>query len=193
MVDLRRVVIIFIIAVLFAVLANATIQAISPSPQYDDYCKNRFVPEKPMQDNNSCPDYDQPSQEELDQCANQGGSPEYDRDGNGCAIAYAGCNMCQQEYQDAQEKYNLIVFIISAILAFVAIMIGLYLPMERSISEWIATGFLLGGLITLFTGTIRYYQYMGRYVKPIIILVELIVIIYLAYKKLDDHEPKKRK
>ena len=45
---------------------------------------------------------------------------------------------------------------------------------------------MLGGLVTLFFGTFRYYEYLGRYVKPIVILVELIIVIYLSYKKLKD-------
>ncbi len=198
MIDLRRVAIIFVIAVLYAIFVNAFIDAFYPAPKYEDYCKQRFYPEKPYPAAPNavpvkCPNYKEPSQEELDKCADQKGVPEYRYDANNCAIEYKGCNFCQKEFDDANQKYNFIFFIISSILAVIAISIGLFLPVKKSLNEWIATGFMLGGLITLFFGTFRYYQYLGRYVKPIVIFLELVAVIYLSYKKLQDIKPKNGK
>ena len=47
MIDLRRVAIIFVIAVLYAIFVNAFIGAFYTAPKYDDFCKSRFYPEKP--------------------------------------------------------------------------------------------------------------------------------------------------
>ena len=191
MIDLRRIALIFVIAVLFAIFANALIGAFYPAPKYEDYCKSQFYPE-PVKtypiDNRviNCPNYTKPTQAELDQCAEDRGYPEYQYDGNGCAIAYKGCNLCQKQFEDAMEKYNFVAFILSSILAVIAIAIGLALPTKISLNEWIATGFILGGLITLFFGTARYYQYLGRYIKPLVIFVELVLVIALSYMKLKD-------
>ena len=192
MIDLRRIAIIFVIAILYAIFVNAFIGAFYPAPKYDDYCKARYyAPEKAVpipaeKTNIKCPDYNQPTQEELDTCANDRGYPEYRYDNNGCAVEYKGCNFCQRDFDKANEKYNFVFFIISSILAVIAIGIGLYLPTKQSLNEWIATGFILGGLITLFFGTFRYYQYLGRYVKPFVILAELLIVIFLSYRKLKD-------
>ena len=189
MIDLRRVAIIFVIAILYAIFVNAFISAIYPEPRYEDFCKQRFYPEKPYPatiDRKDCPKYKEPAQDELDRCANEKGMPEYRYDAYGCPTEYKGCNYCQKDFDAANQKYNLYFFIFSSILAVVAIGIGLVLPTHNSLNEWIATGFILGGLVTLFFGTFRYYQYLGRYVKPIVILVELLIVIFLSYKKLKD-------
>jgi len=191
MIDLRRVAIIFVIAILYAIFVNAFISAIYPEPRYEDFCKQRFYPEKPypaapVRGTVECPKYKEPAQEELDQCAEQKGFPEYRYDASGCPVEYKGCNFCQRDFDAANQKYNLYFFILSSILAVVAIGIGLLLPTHNSLNEWVATGFILGGLVTLFFGTFRYYQYLGRYVKPVVILVELLIVIFLSYKKLRD-------
>ncbi len=186
MLDLRKIAIIFIIAVLYAILVQATIGAFYLSPEYDDFCRTKFYGERPLavSDKSECPDYKQPTLQELEQCAEQRGFADYTYDANNCPIAYKGCNLCQNEYDAAREEYNLYVFIISSILALVGIAVGLYLPAKQDLNQWLATGFMLGGLISLFFGTMRYYEYLGRYLRPIVILIELIIVIYLAYKKL---------
>ena len=200
MIDLRRVAIIFVIAILYAIFVNAFIGAFYETPKYEDYCKQRFyAPEKtapmPAGTNVKCQNYNQPAQEELDKCSEQKGYPEYRYDANGCAVEYKGCNFCQRDFDNANQKYNYVFFIISSILAIIAIGVGLYLPTKNSLNEWVATGFMLDGLATLFFGTFRYYEYLGRYVKPIVILVELIIVVFLSYKKLQDIKTgnKKRK
>ncbi len=188
MVDLRRIVIIFIIAVLTAVLVNAIVGMFLLKPDYNDYCKNRYYPEKPrnadIDRNFTCQKYETPSQKILDECAEQGGYPEYSYDENGCITSYSGCNTCQQDYEEARKHYNLGYFLISSVIAMIAIIIGLFLPAKEDINEWIATGLMFGGLIALFFGTFRYYEYLGRFIKPAVILTELLLIIYMSYKKL---------
>lgn len=189
MVDLRRVAIIFIIAVLYAIFVNAVIGAFYLAPKYEDYCKSSFYPEKPRPatiDRKECPKYSEPTQEELDKCAEQKGFPDYRYDSYGCPVEYKGCNFCQRDFDNANQKYNFNYFIFSSILAVIGIAVGLLLPIHYSLNEWIATGFMLGGLVTLFFGTFRYYQYLGRYIKPIVIFLELAIVIYLSYKKLKD-------
>ena len=195
MIDLRRVAIIFVIAILYAIFVNAIIGAFYPAPKYEDYCKQRFYPEKPYPavDKRECPKYKEPGRQQLDECSEQKGYPEYLYDANGCPTEYKGCNFCQRDFDNANQKYNLAYFLLSSILAIIAIGIGLLLPTHISLNEWIATGFMLGGLVTLFFGTFRYYEYLGRYVKPLVILAELLIVIYLSYKKLHDVRKKANK
>ena len=187
MIDLRRVAIIFVIAILYAIFVNAFIAAFYPEPKYEDYCKQRFAPATPyIKSDIMCQKFNQPSPQELEKCSNDKGQPDYLYDANGCPVQYKGCSYCQRDFDSANQKYNLYFFIFSSILAIIAIGIGLLLPTSNSLNEWIATGFILGGLITLFFGTFRYYQYLGRYVKPFVILAELLIVIFLSYKKLKD-------
>ena len=184
------------IAVLYTIFVNALIAAFYPMPKYDDYCKSRFYPEKPYPaaiERKDCPKYKEPTQDELDKCANEKGYPEYRYDAYGCPVEYKGCNFCQRDFDNANQKYNFNYFIFSSILAVIGIAVGLLLPIHNSLNEWIATGFMLGGLVTLFFGTFRYYQYLGRYIKPVVIFLELAIVIYLSYKKLNDIKKEKAK
>jgi len=187
MIDLRRVAIIFVIAILYAIFVNAIIAAFYPEPKYGDYCKQNFYPSKPYPAAAvACQKFSEPAPQVLDKCASEKGQPDYLYDASGCQVQYKGCNYCQRDWDDANQKYNFYFFILSSILAIVAIGIGLLLPTKNSLNEWIATGFMLGGLIALFFGTFRSYQYLGRYVKPIVIVVEILIVIFLSYKKLQD-------
>jgi len=41
---------------------------------------------------------------------------------------------------------------------------------------------MLGGVFTLFFGTARYYSDMHRILRPVVMLIELLIVIYLIYK-----------
>ena len=187
--DIRKIAIVIVIAILFSILVQATIEAIYPSPRYEDFCKGMYdrpAPVAAVKEAKECPDtYVPPSQEEIDACDGKEGFPDYNYDEYGCPTKYT-CNTCQKELDDSMKGYNLIVFIISSILGLIAIFAGVYLPTHKNaLNEWVGTGFMLGGIISVFIGTARYYSDMARIVRPIILLIELIIIIWLAYKKLN--------
>lgn len=195
MVDVRKVIIILVIAVLFSVLVFAVIEAFYPQPKWEDYCKSQPYPaEKPIATQKVCLDINI-SQPERDACSAKKGNIEYaDYDSNGCPHKYV-CNTCQNEFNMAQEKHSRYVFYISAFLALIAIFIGLYLPAKKNIlNEWIGTGFMLGGTFALFFGTLTSFMFLDRYVRPVVILLELILIVFIAYRKIGNlREDKKRK
>jgi len=173
--------IVFAIAVLFAVFVFAIIEAAYPSPKWEDYCGYGESNYKPT--NVNCVDVG-PLAGQEQECNNQKGylKPIYNE--QGCITKYE-CDLCQKEFSDAQDKYNQYLFYISAVLALIAIFLGLYLPKEKNeLNESIGSGFMLGGIFALFFGTMRSFVSLGRFVRPVVILVELILIIYIAYKKL---------
>ncbi|RME54270.1 hypothetical protein D6777_04325 [Candidatus Woesearchaeota archaeon] len=176
MADIRRVLIIFVIAVLFAIFVNTLVDAIYPAPKYEDYCK-RDAPPSVKGLSANCSEVDLPD------CEN-GGFPEYSYNRNGC-VEDIKCNYCQRDMNKAREKHNMVVFIISTIFGLAAIALALWLPIKpKSINEWIFTGFMLGGLVTLFIGTAKYYADMVRLLRPVVIFLEIVIVIYIAHKKL---------
>ena len=185
-VDVRKILVVIVIAVLYSVFVVSVIEAFYPSPKYDDFCTERFAPPLPRKlENYNCTDFQAP-QEAIDECTYKKGFIHYTYDAYGCAIDYE-CDMCQKELSDARKEYTLIVFIISAVLGLVAVAAGFYIPVSRnSVSEWVASGFILGGLASLFIGTVRYYQDMQPFVRPVVILIELVLVIFLTYKKLNN-------
>ncbi len=179
--DVRRIIVIFVVAILFSILVQVTIDAIKPYPDYSDYCTDDMRPYM-IGEGKNCT-YLAPSQELIDSCKDNG-NVAYKYDSQGCATE-AYCETCSVEYDTAQQKYNMIVFIVSAVMGLIAIIAGLYLPQHKNpVNEWMGSGFLLGGIITILVGTVRYFGDMGRYARPITIFFELALIIFLAYRKL---------
>lgn len=183
--DLRKIGIILVIAVLFSIFVFATINAVYPQPEYNDYCKYGDAA-KPIRapGDEKCADFKSATEDETKQCVDQEGYIAYKYDEYGCPKNYY-CEFCQRDLDKANEKYNFVSFIISAIFALIAVGVGLYLPAQKgSLNEWVGTGFMLGGLITLFAGTIMVYGELHRFVKPVVIFAELVIVLWLSYKKL---------
>ena len=188
MTDVRRIIVIFVIAILFTIFINVSIEAFYPMPDYADYCKNdnypnypRPTPYKEAPSNFSCPEFKTP-QSVTDLCSSEKGNVEFKYDEQGCAKE-AYCETCHIALDKANQRYNLAVFIISAIMGLIALIAGLYLPKKKNpINEWVGSGFLLGGLLTIFVGTARYFGDMGRAMRPVVILLELVLFLYLTYR-----------
>lgn len=161
MTDFRKLIVAIVVAILFTIFVNTAIEAIYPQPQYNDYCEDRYMI-KP---------YENMSPDEIFQ--------------NDKAM-----QECNDLYQTEMDKYNLVVFIISAVTGLIAIIVGMYIPTTSATGMAIASGFLLGGLFTLFFGTMRGWQGIGKIIRPIIMLIELAVIIWVAYRQFEIKKPK---
>ena len=187
MIDLRKVLIIFVISVLFSAFVLSSIEAVYPEPKYEDYCTSYNYGPRPMmpvvKENFTCPET--ANQQLFESCTKQKGYVDYKiYDSNGCPKE-PFCNMCSAELDHSKQKYNFVYFLITALFGLIAIALGVYLPTSKNaLHEWIGTGFMLGGLFVLFFGTIKTFTDLNRYVRPLILLFELLVIIWLSYKKL---------
>lgn len=193
MVDIRKIIIIFVVAILFAVLVFSVIEAVYPQPKYEDFCKDQFYPRSApiVKEPTNCPDLNV-TQIEIDQCVEIKGNIDYTYDSKGCAINYE-CNTCNNEMTLAQQKHDKYVFYISAILSLIAVFIGLYLPANgNTLNEWIGTGFMLGGTFALFFGTATSFNSLERYIRPIVIFLELGLILFIAYRKIGNLKEDKK-
>jgi len=101
---------------------------------------------------------------------------------------------CYGKLNEAQQKHDLILFLSNSILGGIAIIAGMLLPKKNyhniyspTMHEWVGTGLLFGGLIAIFIGTGMYFHNLGRYIKPIVIFIELVLVIFLSYKKLNTY------
>jgi len=183
MVDIRKIVIIFVIAVLFSILVFALIDAVYPHPEYEDFCGKEMYPRAPLDKVDTCADV--ATFQENQECSESEGFIRYTEfNESGCPTAFE-CDTCQKDYDAEQENYNFWVFMISALTALIAIAIGLYLPTDNMLNEWVGTGFMLGGLFVLFFSTARSYDDLDRLLRPIVILIELVIVLYISYKKLN--------
>jgi hypothetical protein len=181
--DFRKYAVAAVISILYVILVQTTIDAFYPSPKYDDYCNGSYPHQVKMPRENSCFNATIPfSQEEG--CWQSGGEVRYTYDENGCPVSFE-CSQCRKKFNEVNDAYLLVVFIMSSIFGVAAIIAGLYFPVEKNkIHGWVASGFMVGGLFAVFVGTARYYGEMDVMVRPFVILIELALVIYLSYKKL---------
>ncbi len=182
MADLRKLMVVFVIAILYAILSFSIISAVKEQPDYIDYClKESYNLPYAMSKNCS---YTEPSKELVKSCKDQKGEIRYKKDKSGCnSIPY--CETCMAEYHNARKNYNFFAFIVSSIMGVIAILIGIFLkPEKNELHKWVSSGFLLGGLFCLFFGTIRYYYEMNRLLRPVIIFIELALVIFLFYREM---------
>ncbi len=186
MADFKNIIIGLAITILFSVFVFSLVYAIHDKPDYEDFC-SRGLPIKAVDSRSSCQNYSVPAQEEQ-ACWNSGGFTEYEYDENGCTFSHY-CNTCSKDYDNSQKNFNFYIFLYSAILGLLAIIGGLYFPTAKSkVNDIVSTGFMFGGLLTLFIGTVIYFSDAERVMRPIIILVELVIVIFVAYKKLRKNE-----
>jgi uncharacterized membrane protein len=167
MIDFRKILVALAIAVLFAIFVNTSIEAISPSPQYDDFCNESMTGKNPYR-------YAEPTTSPLTE------------EEKLTIDTYEQKNReCQDAWQAAQEKHQFVVFLVSAIAGLIAIIAGLYISVSTPVGMSIASGFILDGLFALFFGTISGWGSIAKTVRPFVMLVELIIVIFVAYKQLN--------
>lgn len=180
--NLKQVPIIVGIAVLFTLFITLSIEAFYTSPKYEDFCNQNaarpYLPKEvvPTQDQTKCKDvYITP---ESSECYNAGGFPDVDYNASGCPI-YKSCNFCQRDFDSARKVHDRNVFFITAPLGIIAIIFGIYFGID-----FIGSGFMFGGIATLFYGTVRYFGEADKYIRVLIILLELLILVWIGYKKL---------
>jgi len=89
-------------------------------------------------------------------------------------------NTCHTGYDEAWKQHRKVGFIITGILGIIAIIAGMYATSKKEVLDWIYSGLLIGGMLTLTFGTISYFRDMSRFAKPIILLVEMAIIAWVA-------------
>jgi len=170
---IKNVGIVLTVAILFTVLMLSITNAAYPNPKYEDFCREMPVPVKFAQEPDKCGETRAPIA-----C---NGPVEYIYDEKGCPKE-AKCDSCSKDLEDARKKYNLVLFIISSISGVLAILFGLSYRKNDEFSVLIRSGFVVGGLASIFFGTVHYYGDMGRFVRPAVILAELAIVIVVTYK-----------
>lgn len=91
-------------------------------------------------------------------------------------------NLCYNGYETAMKQHRMVGFIITAILGLVAVIAGMYASSKRNVIDWIYSGLLIGGIITITFGTMSYFRDMGRFVRPVILLAEMALIAWVALR-----------
>lgn len=175
---LKKYAIIITIAILFFFFTFSVIEAIKERPTYSDYCTRTPRPMMTQSPETDCEPYTPPKSLQED-CLDRGGQLDYEYNQSGCQID-ATCNMCSAEYDDAQEAYQRMSFLIGSFIGLIAVIFGIYYTTSNEIFQWINAGILVGGMAVIFVATARYYSFMPRFLKPIVLFIEIVLVSWVA-------------
>lgn len=181
--------IILIITILFTLFSFSVVELIKPQPSYNDFCTQNSRPYLDKSNNKSCPAFTLPTKEEELTCSQSEGFIDYTYDNSVCPISYE-CNTCQAQYNKASKDFRLLGFIVTSIMGLIAILAGIYVTSKKSALDWIISGLLIGGISTIFFGTAQYFSDMGRFARPIILLIEFILIVWISLKVFNEEDKK---
>lgn len=159
MIDYRKGIVAVVIAVLFTLFIQSSIDAFVEEPEYNDFCEDIEFPG---------PNASEEEREDFEDRREE----------------------CEGEYQDAREQFEILAFLISSVFAILGIIGGLYIPVDEKVWMMVSSGILLGGLFTLFVGTIRGWESIDDVWRPFVLLGELLIVIFVAWKTLGEKSGK---
>ncbi len=186
--NLKRIAVIITIAILFSVLLFSISDIVSPAPSYNDYCDFSSRP-RPY-DADLCTDEVHAPQEFEQECRDDGGSVAYEYDDDGCQADYY-CDTCRVDYEEARSQHVLISFTTVSLLGLLGIFSGVYKKTSGDVADWIFSGFIVGGLASIFIATIGHFGDINRFVRPLVIIGELALVIWLVMRTSKKHSKKR--
>ena len=189
--EIRKYAIIITLAVLTAIFIFAVAEALTPEAEYPEFCieaqeaDRDFYPPFPRDPGGEqCADTPEPTQEERAACPGN-----LNLNYNTCEYQ-CSCYEITREHEQQKEQ---IIFWVAILLAGVAIVTGMLLPAKNPINDWVGSGFILGGVITLFVATIRYWSELDRLARPLVIALEIAIVVWITYKRFATDKKKKKK
>lgn len=100
---------------------------------------------------------------------------------------------CRQNYELANERYSMNIFLIAVPLGILLILFGAYFFSLNAVG----IGIMTGGVGTLLRGVGSYWRYSEDWIRFLISLVGLGIVIYFSYRfkemfGLSSHDSKKK-
>jgi hypothetical protein len=169
------------IAIVLAMFVNYGIQTFYKAPKYEDYCRYYMgsVVEPAKYGAVNCTTM--VADESFSRnCSDSKGYIDWERDANGCAVK-PFCNTCQRDWDKVQNDYNKNVFIVLVILGALSIVGGILLKVDS-----VAIGFLIGGILNIIIGTIRYWSGLQDVGRFLILGAVLALFVWVGIKKVRD-------
>ena len=190
MVDIKKIALTIAVGVLLALFVGFLVDAVYSSPKYEDFCSPSTRPayEKfpypDMINTSSCPKINY-NDSIYTSCTFDKGYVAYKVDSNGCQVD-PYCEICQVKFDDGNKIYSRNLFLILAPISIILIIIGFFLSLES-----IGSGFILGGILILIYATFRVFGDLSKIMRVVLLGVELVLVIWLGYKKIEKNSKKK--
>lgn len=177
--DVKKVAMILAITVLLPLFVGLFTDAVYLEPKNEDYCNNTYydypkvIPTAPT----NCTDVY--ADLKVQECNNARGMPEFKYGASGCQ-EFKSCNYCNLAFDTARQKYNRNIFFVLLPLGLIIVILGIYLAVD-----YLGAGLMFAGLIVMFYATFRYFSDMSKTLRALVILVELLVIMWIGYMKIE--------
>jgi uncharacterized protein (DUF983 family) len=181
--DAKRVAMVIGITVLLPLFLGLFVDAVYQEPTYDKYCGYNNYRPYPAKVDQNCTYQPVPAE---NQCSRDGGMPVYNYTEKGCQV-YDTCDFCNKQFNDAQQEYNRNIFFILLPVGLIIVILGIYLMID-----YLGAGLMFAGLITMFYATIRYFSDMSKVLRALVVLAELLIIMWIGYKKIGSKENSKK-
>ena len=179
--QLKKFAVIATIGILFAVLAFSISDLVLDQPEYSDFCDNSlYARPRPMPDQ-ECEDPLTAPQDFEQECRAEGGNVRYELDEDGCAVDYV-CDMCSAEYSSANERHQLFSFTMVSLIGLTGIFAGIYSKPKDEVISWLLSGFIIGGLVSIFVATISFFNAMDPVMRPLVIIAEIVLVAWLTIR-----------
>lgn len=178
--DLRKIGLGLSIIIVLNLLFNYGVYTFYPSPKFDDFCGKET--QKYYDDEGSCEAvggewvaYNRGSDLRPVKIAPVEGEEELTEYCDATAA-------CRGEYEEVQDLYNRNVFISLVSLGAISLIAGFFFISVSTVSY----GFIFGGLLSFFIGTVRYWSGMNDYLRLVVLTIVLASLIWVGYRKLKD-------
>jgi len=159
----------FILSIVIAIVLSSFIiylvESFHPNPKWEDYCGEIKYPKIA-----NGKEIENIAQEICEQ--NKGAKW---MDGY-CDYEYG----CRKNYDESIEKHRFIIFLVAVPAGLIAVALGIWLALPS-----VSSGLMLGGVFLTIYGTSNYWDKFSNWIKVLILGIVLIVLIWLAYKKLE--------
>lgn len=182
-IDLRRIGLSLSIIVVLNLLFNYGIYSFYPSPSFEDFCPKSLTG-KVYETQKECEAAGGDWLERRDYEARVPGGevgavPVQPAQTEEYCDATASC---REEYNSARDVYNRDVFMMLVSLGVLSIVAGFFAISVSAVSY----GFIFGGLLSFFIGTVRYWSGMDEYLRVAVLAIVLASLVWIGYRKLKD-------
>ena len=171
------------IFIVYMLMLGYGIEAFYPSPKYDEFCTSgRFegpYPVKAVYDTSgaNCT-FSRNLQDAQDKCYRDEGQPIFDYDDNGCTVALKTCDFCNKEFNDANERYSKIIFVIALIAGVITLIVGFAVLSV----EPVGSALMASGIGAIVYGSIRNWQNLSDVWRFLLLLVALVLLIFITLR-----------